>query len=395
MTGKQNAVRDARGAHLTVIGGGLAGLVAAIEAADRGASVRLVEAHDDVGGRGRTTPPPHVAHQGPHVFYSDGPTWAWLRDRSLLGKTASVPPASLARFGFRSGGRLVRVPPVALTRVLLDRKQAPVDSSFTDWASARWNAETAHVAAAAAGVGVFHFDPGELSAAFVQYRLRRVFSLPPHASYITGGWTSLFGRLTAEAGRLGVAIETGRRVTTLPEGIVIIATSLDAARILLGDESLAWPSGAAALVDVAVKKNRHDAFVISDLDECGWLERFTAADPSLAPPEESLVQAQVPLRPGESTASGISRVEELLDLGLPQWRDRLTWRRDSIARGRTGAIDYPGRSWRDRPAIDRGNGIYLAGDQVAAAGLLSEVSFNSAMRAVDLALVRATKMAPA
>lgn len=395
MTGGQEAPKTARGAHLTVIGGGLAGLVAAIEAADRGAFVRLVEAHDDLGGRGRTTPPPHVAHQGPHVFYSDGPTWAWLRNRGLLGKTASVPPSSLTRFHFRSGGRLVRVPPVALTRVLLHREQAPVDRSFTDWASDRWNAATARIAAAAAGVGVFHSDPGELSAAFVQYRLRRVFALPPHASYIAGGWSSLIGRLAAEAERLGVAIETGRRVSTLPDGLVIVATSLDAARALLGDESLTWPSGAAALVDVAVRKDGRDAFVISDLDECGWLERFTAPDPSLAPSGESLVQAQIPLRPDESKASGIARVEALLDLGLPQWRDRLTWRRDAIARGRTGAIDYPGRSWRDRPAIDRGNGVYLAGDQVAAAGLLSEVSFTSAMQAVDPALMRATKMAPA
>lgn len=47
----------------------------------------------------------------------------------------------------------------------------------------------------------------------------------------------------------------------------------------------------------------------------------------------------------------------------------------------TGAVDLPGTTWRDRPAIDRGNGIFLAGDQVAAPGLLSEVAFASASRA--------------
>ena len=47
-------------------------------------------------------------------------------------------------------------------------------------------------------------------------------------------------------------------------------------------------------------------------------------------------------------------------------------------KGLTGAIDLPGTTWRDRPAIDRGNGIFLAGDQVAAPGLLSEVAFASA-----------------
>ena len=53
---------------------------------------------------------------------------------------------------------------------------------------------------------------------------------------------------------------------------------------------------------------------------------------------------------------------------------------------RSGPLDYPGTSWRDRPAIDRGDGVYLAGDMVAAPGLLSEVSWASALEASRLAL---------
>ena len=49
-------------------------------------------------------------------------------------------------------------------------------------------------------------------------------------------------------------------------------------------------------------------------------------------------------------------------------------------------MDLPGTTWRDRPAVDRGYGVYLAGDQVAAPGVLSEVSFTSALEAVSLAL---------
>jgi hypothetical protein len=48
----------------------------------------------------------------------------------------------------------------------------------------------------------------------------------------------------------------------------------------------------------------------------------------------------------------------------------------------TGALDLPGTAWRDRPQVDRGNGVYLVGDMVAAPGLLTEVSFNSALAAV-------------
>ncbi|NEC49490.1 FAD-dependent oxidoreductase, partial [Actinospica acidiphila] len=64
------------------------------------------------------------------------------------------------------------------------------------------------------------------------------------------------------------------------------------------------------------------------------------------------------------------------------------WRREALADGRTGAVDPPGATWRDRPAVDRGDGVYLAGDRVAAPGVLSEVSFTSALPAVSLALGR-------
>ena len=54
--------------------------------------------------------------------------------------------------------------------------------------------------------------------------------------------------------------------------------------------------------------------------------------------------------------------------------------------GRSGALDYPGTTWRDRPAVDRGDGVYLVGDLVAAPGLLCEVSCASAVQASQLAL---------
>ena len=104
----------------------------------------------------------------------------------------------------------------------------------------------------------------------------------------------------------------------------------------------------------------------------------------------------MPMRPGESRAEALARVERLADVAAPGWRDRLTWRRDAASRGRTGAVDLPGFTWRDRPAIERGDGVWLAGDSVAAPGLLSEVSVNSALRAAELALaaVRAPGAGP-
>ena len=136
----------------------------------------------------------------------------------------------------------------------------------------------------------------------------------------------------------------------------------------------------------AKKTDAHDPFVVVDLQETGWVERYTAADPSVAPPGEELIQAQMPIRPGESADSAADRLERLLDVAYADWRARETWRRRQVMDGRTGALDPPGMTWRDRPAIDRGDGVFLAGDMVAAPGCLSEIAWGSAIEASRLAV---------
>lgn len=376
--------------RITVIGGGFAGLTAAVTAAEAGAKVTVYEAHHTLGGRARTAEGPYRTNEGPHAFYSGGPHWSWLRQRDLIGPLAPIPPLEAARMRLRHHGVLRRTPPFAMLKLLRrTSRQAPVDTDFLTWATAQAGEEGARAAACYSAVALFHHDPGALSAAFVQERLRRATKLPPEAHYPRGGWASVIDRMAARAWNLGVRVETLSRVDALPTDTpVVVATSLDAARRLLADDSLTWTSGRTTLIDLAVRTRRGDAFAVSDLDSPGWIERFTAQDRTLAPAGEQLIQGQIPLAPDESKADGIARAEQLLDLAFDGWRDRVTWRRESVAAGRTGAVDLPGTSWRDRPAIDRGDGVYLAGDQVAAPGVLSEVSFNSALTAVSLALGR-------
>ncbi len=381
--------------RITVVGGGFAGLTAAITAAEAGAKVTVYEAHHTLGGRARTAEGPYRTNDGPHALYNGGPHWAWLKQRDLIGPLAPIPPLEAARLRLRHKGVLRRTPPFAMLKLLRrGLPKAPIDTDFLTWATAVAGEEGARAAAHYSAVALFHHDPGALSAAFVQERLRRATKLPPEAHYPRGGWATLIDRMAARAWNLGVRMETLARVNSLDslpgDAPVIVATSLDAARRLLGDDSLTWTGGRTALIDLAVRTRRGDAFAVSDLDAPGWLERFTAQDRTLAPEGEQLIQGQIPLAPHESKADGIARAEHLLDLAFDGWRERVTWRRASVANGRTGAVDLPGTSWRDRPAIDRGHGVYLAGDQVAAPGVLSEVSFNSALTAVSLAMGRHT-----
>ena len=155
------------------------------------------------------------AHEGPHVIYRDGPTWAWLKQRGLLGVTCRVPVGAIARFRFWHQGRLQRVPPKGFLRALRisRRPDVPVDQSFRSWASRLVGEEAAGMGASASGVGVFHHDPGALSAAFVAERLARVYSIPAPASYRQGSWGAMFEEIGAYARKLGVIIELGSRVT--------------------------------------------------------------------------------------------------------------------------------------------------------------------------------------
>ncbi|MEU2232273.1 NAD(P)-binding protein [Streptomyces vietnamensis] len=374
---------------LTIIGGGFAGLTAAITAAEVGTQVTVHEAHRTLGGRGRTADGPYRTNEGPHALYNGGPHWTWLEQRGLIPPLAVLPTAEALRFRVHRDGAVRRTPPLSLFRqARRSPEQAPVDLDFRTWVTGLAGESTARVAASYSGVALFHHDPGSLSARFVQERLHRAAALPPEAHYIRGGWGELIERMATRARELGVRIETSSRVDTLPlgGGPVIVATALPAAARLLDDPSLTWESGRTVLFDLALRTRKGDPFVVSDLDAPGWIERFTAQDASLAPAGQQLIQAQLPISPDASKADGVAHGERLLDLGFPGWRERTVWRRESVSQGRTGAVDRPGTTWRDRPAVDRGDGVYLVGDQVAAPGVLSEVSFTSAVEAVSLAL---------
>lgn len=376
---------------VTIIGGGLAGLVSSIAAAEAGADVTLHEAHRQLGGRARSSVGEFVANHGPHALYADGPFWKWLASRGLL------PPAAKPHLGglrLRLGGRARRTPPLALAQAWAHlRHDAPADVDLRSWMAGRAGDEAAALLSTACGVFSFDHDPGRLSAAFAVERARRAFRIPPAARFPIGGWSSLVDGLAARARAVGVRIALESPVDELPTGgPVIVATDLRAARRLLGDVTLTWTGTRTALLDLGLVASRHDPYIVSDLDEAGWAERFSASDPTLAPEGCSLLQVQLGARPDEGLEDAEGRIERLLDETHEGWRERVVWQRRSLVKDASGALDLPGTTWRDRPAVDRGDGVFLAGDMVAAPGLLAEVSWASGLQAARLAC---TSLAPA
>lgn len=378
--------------QITVVGGGLAGLTAAIACAEAGSTVRLLEAHDSLGGRARSADGPYKANLGPHALYTDGAMWPWLAERDLLPKHVR-PPLGGARFRWQ--GSLQRTPPLGTIPAVLRLRgrQAPVDMDFRGWVASHTDDRIAAMLSSIAGVYTFHHDPGELSAAFVWERTVRLFmSTPPPSTvvrYASGGWSGLVEPLERRVRDLGVEVQTGHRVERLPEPPVILATELHQASELL-DEPLRWPSGRTVCLDVGLSRRRGDPWIVSDLDESGWIGRYSSSDRQIAPAGHELIQTQMPIRPDESPEQAGVRLERLIDQSVVDWRGRETWRRRQVMDARSGALDLPGATWRDRPAIDRGEGVFLAGDMVAAPGLLAEVSWASGIEASRLA-VQATR----
>jgi NAD(P)-binding Rossmann-like domain len=378
--------------RITVVGGGIAGLTAAIACAEDGAAVTLLEAHSRLGGRARSTDGPYKANLGPHALYL-GPFWQWMREREILPAHVAT---RLTGARLRIDGTLRRTPPLgALPGVLrLRGRQAPVDVDFRSWATSHTDERTAALLSSVCGVFTFHHDPGELSAAFTWSRAVRLLAAPSPVRYPVGGWSTLVASLERRVRELGVDVQTEARVDELPSTPVILAVELDQARGLLGDDSISWKSGSTVCVDLGLRHRRGDPAIVSDMDESGWIGRYSTTNPSIAPEDEELIQAQMPIRPEESADQAGLRLERLLDVGLDEWRGRETWRRRQVMDARSGALDMPGTTWRDRPAVDRGDGVFLAGDMAAADGLLAEVSWASALEASRLALQALNTLRP-
>jgi len=165
---------------------------------------------------------------------------------------------------------------------------------------------------------------------------------------------------------------------------VILATSLATARQLTGDRSLTWPSARVATFDLGLRAGGGPGwFRVMDLDDRIYGARYTLADPTLAPPGHELIQIAAACAPHERKSDAECRVQRLLDQSWPGWRGAVQWRRSSVRRHCTGAIDLPGTTWHDRPAVSRGNILTVATDQSAAPGLFAEVGIAAAQLAIQ------------
>lgn len=136
---------------ITVIGGGVAGLTAAITCAEQGADVELREASESLGGRARSDAGPYKANLGPHAIYKGGALWAWLSERNLMPPLARP---QLTGVRFHNDGAIHRTPPLSLIPrgLRLRGRVAPSDQEFRSWVADHSDERTAAMLSGLAGV---------------------------------------------------------------------------------------------------------------------------------------------------------------------------------------------------------------------------------------------------
>ncbi|RMH79826.1 MAG: FAD-dependent oxidoreductase, partial [Actinomyces sp.] len=253
-------------AEIVVVGGGLAGLTAAILAARAGHTVTLHEGRRRLGGRATTdTRDGFRFNQGPHALYRGGPAEAVLAELGITPKGVTPP---LAGAMADAGGRLERLivgpgslitsrllgsgDKLALVRVLtrLGRLDPASVAGLTvaQWLDGVTDREgTRRVLEALVRLSSYTNAPGRLSAEVAVTQLRA--SLHHGVVYLDGGWGRLVRRLAEMATAVGVRMVRGDRLGELPDApaVIVAVGSPRAAAALTGHP---YPDGIAADVSV-------------------------------------------------------------------------------------------------------------------------------------------------
>jgi phytoene dehydrogenase-like protein len=421
-------------AGIVVVGGGLAGLTSALVLARRGAAVTLLEKSAALGGRARTRAQDGFHFNvGPHALYRAG---AGMRVLRSLGVTpdGGVPPLA-GGYAF-ADGRLHTLPvglASLLTTGLLDLRDKAELAGFlrriptldahrlaatpvAEWLRTVRRPKARATIEAFVRLTTYATDLDRLSAGAAVAQLQIAGK---SVLYLHGGWQTLVDALAAAAREAGVhivsgapavAVERQHRVTAvrladgtrLPARSVIVAAGPADVAALVQDSADTilprWAQNAVpvymASLDLALSHApRPRALFALGIDRPLYLSVHSATA-RLAPEGAALLHAARYL--GAEAAADPEAVrhelESLVDCVQPGWRKTLVHARflpHLLVTHALPTADGRGLEGRPGPQVDGVPGLFVAGDWVGPAGLLSDASLASAQRAAEAALAEA------
>jgi phytoene dehydrogenase-like protein len=399
--------------QVNIVGGGIAGLIAAVELARARLKVRVFEAGNTFGGRARTrNADGFMLNQGPHalyekgafkrtldrlgIAYSGGRALGGARQAIFDGRLHDLPVSAgtlmgTTLFGFRDKAQFAR-----MFKAIGDG--ATGEGSFATWLDGRGLRPRVRASLEALGRLTGYANGSDVVSAAAlldQIRLGLRGTL-----YLDGGWASLVDGLVHAAHAVGAELYAGARVERVagdgvamadgawwPGDVTLLALSPVEASALVPDAaslaveaSEARPARANTL-DLALSRVPDGAndFAIG-IDSLFYISLHSKSA-KLAPGPGGVVHVAKYLPVGEAPGTdAVAELERVADLVMPGWR-ALEVKRQEL-RGMVVANALP--RWDRKRAgvcVKDAPGLFVAGDWVGDEGMIADAAAASAVEA--------------
>lgn len=423
-------------ADAVVVGGGLAGLVAAIELARGGLKTVLMEKSNHAGGRAITQELEggYRFNLGPHALYRKGAAQRILRQLGVKW-TGGLPPTKGGRVIY--GGKKF-ISPLGTASLLMTgllsfsekietarllASLSSIDADALDSVTLRQWLESAvkservrQLMTTIVRVTTYSNDPERLSAGAALKQVR--LGLGGNVDYLDGGWQTLVDGAREVALATGVQVLTDASVRVIKRdgdgyglhlrsgetyraSTVVLAVSPSAAVSIMegGEETILrkWADESlpikAACLDVALKRlPRAGSLFALGVDRPLYCIVHSVSA-RLAPEGGAVIHLMKNHSTGEQADAKADRreLEGLLDMMQPGWREVTAHVRflpaitvsNALVTARQGGTK--GRPGVEVPGLDN---VYVAGDWVGQEGMLVDASIASAHHAAQLVLRR-------
>lgn len=410
-----------------VVGGGLAGLVAATYAARAGFKVSLYEKAAELGGRAATRQEGDVLFNlGPHALYSGGwgervlqelgvtytgkspklAGWA-VRNNNIYALPAT--PGSLLKTGLLSFGAKMEV--MGFFGGIAGIKPSEfANLTVRQWVEKRFKSQSAReLFTALARLITYQNAPDSGSAE--QYLNSLKAGLKTGVLYLDGGWQTLVNGLAEKATEAGVEIFTGSRIEALEiaggritgvrladgslqnaDAVIVAATPEIVAKLVntpkVQGAIAATPKVEAACLDLALHSLPHpDRIFALGIDKPLYYSVHSQYA-KLGPADKVVLHVAKYLPVGKKSDPVADRreLEELVDVLQPGWRTQVAEERflpHMVVTGAAALAANRGLAGRLPVKVEGIKDLYLAGDWIGNEGWLSDASFASAHTAVQ------------
>lgn len=373
--------------RVAVIGGGLAGLSAALNLAKNGLAVTLFERSINPGGRAQTTVKDgYYMNFGPHAHYVGGAGRPFLKELGI--EPAGNPPPTGRSLAFFKGKNPVL--PLSIRTILETTLIGPIDKirllkfmarlnsikgdevealTVQEWIDSdkelrRGGAALKGLIRTLAQLTTYTGDTDKLSAqaALIQLQLAVKFGV----IYLHGGWAQMVDALLEKCWEAGVEVFAGcevmqisrmteksenpslavvyknREKVSLTKSFdgIILASPPDVVKRILGAENLSpghskLNLGGEELIDVKAacldicltELPRPENTYALGIDEPLYYSVHSASA-NLTPPRGALIHLAYYLKTGETGTPQIEkRLEQMMDTLQPGWKEKLVYKR--------------------------------------------------------------------